>query len=155
MGKRFLIVLLVLVGVLLSLFYTFEGSQKLHGINYILFDIDSHVSLCYYEGDRFGGQCVTEKGSVKKVFWNDQYIIAYADRGVSINKIYYIIEQFETDTFIIVGKRKNIPWNTQHQEPWKTEEYDTREYFNKRLRELNIDTAQMHSYEWKYWVGIY
>lgn len=154
MRKRFLIVLLVLVGVLF-LFNTFQGSKKLYGINYILFDIDSHVYLCYYEGDRSGGQCVTEKGSVRKVLWNNQYIIAYAYFESTNDKIYYIIEQFETDSFIIVGRGKNIPWSTQHQEPWKTEEYDTREYFNKRLMELNIDTAQMHSYEWKYWVGIY
>lgn len=154
MRKRFLIVLLVLVGVLF-LFNTFEGSKKLSGINYILLDVDSHVCLCYYEGDRFGGQCVTVKGSVRKVLWNNQYIIAYAYFESTNDKIYYIIEQFETDSFIIVGRGKNIPWSTQHQEPWKTEEYDTREYFNKRLMELNIDTAQMHSYEWKYWVGIY
>lgn len=140
----------------LILFYTFEGTKKLPDINYILLEVNTEVALCYYEGDRYGGQGVTDGGIVRTVFWNDKYIIAYAEFQSQNDQKYYIIEQLETDTFIsFYPSTKKIPWTTYHETPWIREKYEEYDDFNKRLHELNIDTTQMRHYTWKYKVGIY
>ncbi len=150
-----LVSVFVVLFVILLLFLIFEGSKKLTSTNYILFEGDDGVDLCFYEGDREGGIVVTRKPSLYKVLWNEKYILAYAASPYKpMHKTYYIIEQLETDTFVVRGKKK-IPWTTYHEHPWITEEYETYEGFNQRLRRLNIDTTQMNCYTWKYWVGIY
>ena len=135
-------------------FRAFEGRKKLPGINYIILAGDDGADLCYYKGWR-NGYPVTRGGYVYKVLWNDKYIIACTDFPWKPGYIrYYIIEQLDTDTFMIYNGKK-IPWTSYHPEPWITEEFESCDDFNSRLQELKLDTTQMHCYTWKYWVGIY
>lgn len=154
--KKKIIWTIVCILVAFFVFRGFEGRKKLPGINYIILEGDNGANLCYYEGWGEGGQCVTDKGFVNKVLWNDKYIVAYADflPYKPEVKIYYIIEQLETDTFKVYNGKK-IPWTSYHPKPWITEEFESYDDFNSRLRELKIDTTQMQCYTWKYWVGIY
>lgn len=152
MKKRYkLLICFGAILLLLLLFLTFEGTKKLSGINYILYDIDSRICLCHDEGDRFGGTGVVD--NVKQVFWNDQFIVAQAEGKSS--DVYYIIEQLEEDTILVCDSGKKIPWNKKNGQPWITEKFELYNDFNSRLQELKIDTNQMQHYSWKYWVGIY
>ena len=153
--KKKIIWTIVGIFVAFFVFRMFEGTKKLPGINYVILDDGGDADLCYYEGWGEGGLIVTRKSSLYKVLWDKKYIIAYTKSPYkSTDKTYYVIEQLKTDTFKVYNGKK-IPWTSYHPKPWITEEFESYDDFNSRLRELKIDTTQMQCYTWKYWVGIY